>query len=534
MTQPGSTGVLLYCAVILTLSNSAFGAGVTLITHGFSGNVTDWIIPMAQKIPEYYRFPGTNSTCYEIYFVQDGQGNYVPTQSRIGGVAPSNAESGEIIVKLDWSQLAGSVFGGAAYSTTDVAAAFASTLLSTDFIPELGGRALVELPLHLIGHSRGGSMMCEITRLLGAEGVWVDHLTTLDPHPLNNDGFDDTLVTFIVDGSARAYVNVLFADNYYQENSSIFGIDPSGESLLGAYNRYLSSLSGGYSQSHSDSHLWYHGTIDFVVPTSDTQANITVTERQNWWTSYEAGGVNAGFYYSLIGRGNRLSLIEPAGAGTSRIVDGYNQAWDFGAGVSGNRFALPANNGSWPNIIKFNIAGTNIFAIGRTTSLKYFYQFGQSSFQSADLRFYLDNDLNPLNANATQIYQTNVFGSGTNFLKNGTFDFTPNSAASIPGFYAIYGKITFGGHTRYLYAPEIVQLKPSLQAPTLRQTLWANNRFQFNVSGFTGQNVVVQASADLRAWSPLMTNTLTGSDWAFIDSQTGNNPKRFYRAVLLP
>src|SRR5262245_41096623 len=76
-------------------------AGVTLITHGFSGNVTDWIIPMAQKIPTYYRFPGTNFSCYEIYFVRDGQGNYVPTQSRIGGVAPTNAESGEIIVKLD-------------------------------------------------------------------------------------------------------------------------------------------------------------------------------------------------------------------------------------------------------------------------------------------------------------------------------------------------------------------------------------------------------------------------------------------------
>src|SRR6266702_1019041 len=77
----------------------ASGAGVTVITHGFSGNITDWIIPMAQKIPEYYRFPGTNFSCYEISFVQDGQGNYVPTQSRIGGVPPTSADSGEIIVK---------------------------------------------------------------------------------------------------------------------------------------------------------------------------------------------------------------------------------------------------------------------------------------------------------------------------------------------------------------------------------------------------------------------------------------------------
>lgn len=70
MTQPCSTGVLLFYGSILTVSNSAVGASVTLITHGFSGNVTDWVIPMAQKIPEYYRFLGTNFSCYEIYFVQ--------------------------------------------------------------------------------------------------------------------------------------------------------------------------------------------------------------------------------------------------------------------------------------------------------------------------------------------------------------------------------------------------------------------------------------------------------------------------------
>ena len=68
----------------------------------------------------------------------------------------------------------------------------------------------------------------------------MDHLTTLDPHPLNNDGFDDSLETSTVDGRAITYVNVLFADNYYQINSSLFGIDPSGEHVTGAYNPCVS------------------------------------------------------------------------------------------------------------------------------------------------------------------------------------------------------------------------------------------------------------------------------------------------------
>ena len=509
-------------------------AGVTLITHGFSGNVTDWIIPMAQKIPAYYRFPGTNFSCYEIYFIQDGQGNYVPTQSRIGGVLPTNAESGEIIVKLDWSQLAGSVFGGAPYSTTDVAPAFASALLSTNFIPELGGRALVELPLHLIGHSRGGSMMCEITRLLGAQGVWVDHLTTLDPHPLNNDGFDDRPITFTVDGPARVYANVLFADNYYQQNSSIFGIDPSGEPLTGAYNRYLSNLSGGYSQSHSDVHLWYHGTIDLVTPATDTQANITATERQLWWTTYESGGVDAGFYWSLIGHGNRLSNDEPAGAGTGQVRDGYNKDWDFGAGLASNRQPLLANNGTWPNLIQFNLLTTNTFTVGATNRMNFYYQYGPDANTTAKVQVFLDNDLDPINGDVGEVYQQTVPGTGTNAVNVITFQWASNPTSVVPGTYAIYARISAGGKGRYLYAPETLTLTPSLMPPLLTSPVNYSGQVQFAVNGFTGQKVIVQASTNLAAWDSIGTNTLAGRTGSFVDVQAANYARRFYRAVLAP
>jgi hypothetical protein len=112
---------VLVFAALLAVQSELPAAGVTLITHGFSGNVTDWIIPMAQKIPMYYRFPGTNFSCYEVYFIQDDRGNYVPTQSRVGGVPPTSAESGEIIVTHDWSLLACGVLSGAPYSTTNIA-----------------------------------------------------------------------------------------------------------------------------------------------------------------------------------------------------------------------------------------------------------------------------------------------------------------------------------------------------------------------------------------------------------------------------
>ena len=227
-------------------------------------------------------------------------------------------------------------------------------------------------------------MVAEMARLLGAQGVWVDQVTTLDPHPVSLYG----------DADVDMYVNVLFSDNYWQTNPDTFF--PNGQSVFGAYNRYLANLTGGYSCNHSDVHLWYHGTIDFVdTPATDTQATITSTEHSTWWATYEGKGIFAGFNWSLIGKGDRLSTDEPAGSGNGRIVDGFNKIWDFGAGTSANRYALPSNNGSWPNIMKFNVVSANSVIAGASVSMKYFFQFGQSSSQSATVRVYLDTDANP-------------------------------------------------------------------------------------------------------------------------------------------
>ena len=107
----------------------ARGAGVTLVTHGFNGNVTDWVIPMVNALAAHSRLPGSNSTCYEVSFTTNGQGALIAVAQRIGGVAPTASDSGEIFIKLNWS-----AYSTNGYSTTQIATWLTPALLDTNFI----------------------------------------------------------------------------------------------------------------------------------------------------------------------------------------------------------------------------------------------------------------------------------------------------------------------------------------------------------------------------------------------------------------
>jgi hypothetical protein len=514
-------GPVIWCVAASGLFGpelSIRGAGVTVITHGFNSDITSWIIPMAGKITAYRTFPGTNSTCYELSITKSGS-TYSATPTLITGVPPLTSVSGEIIIKLDWSTIDTTL----GVSTVNIANAAAAALLSTNLLPELGGRALVELPMHLIGHSRGGSVVTEMARLLGAQGVWVDQVTTLDPDPVSLYG----------DPAIKNYANVLFADNYWQ-NMGDGILVPNGQAVVGAYNRHLTNLNGGYSSSHSDAHLWYHGTIQLATPASDTQATITAVERQTWWTADETAGTNAGFYYSLIGGGDRFSAAEPAGAGTGRILDGYNQDWDLGAGLTTNRTRLPVDNGAWPNILRLNATGTNRFSVDLPLPIAFYDQFGSGTSAVATVRFFLDPDANPYDTNEIDLGSFVLSGTGTNNVFFNSTNLALNPVATPPGTYSLFARISDGTHARYLYAPETLTVNPSRQAPVLLAPGFQGNQFGFTISGFPGQIVIIQASTNLVQWDSLATNTLTGTTFIFTDETSTGMAQRYYRAALAP
>jgi hypothetical protein len=91
-----------------------------------------------------------------------------------------------------------------------------------------------------------------------------------------------------------------------------------------------------------------------------------------------------------------------------------------------------------------------------------------------------------------------------------------------------------GTRTRYLYAPEILQITPSLQPPAVDASslAFSGGLLHLTVHGFPGQEVAIMASEDLANWTVLETHTFTGTTWEFVDAEAGMFARRFYRASL--
>jgi pimeloyl-ACP methyl ester carboxylesterase len=512
-------------ALAISLATPSLGGGLTVMTHGYNSDVDGWIIPMAQRFPGRTDFPGSNLTCY-IITITGGNQECVATVTREGSPDPPNPsplenDSGEIVVKLDWSAIS----TPETTSSTDVANAAIEALISTDCIPEINGRALAELPIHLLGHSRGSSVASELARLLGAEGIWVDQLTLWDPVDMPFLGFDFN------DATIQVWDNVLFADNYYQQLGELF--IPQGRSVAGCYNRELTNLPGGYSffegGGHSDVHAWYHGTVELGPDSFDGNIDITATMRDTWYASGEQEGEATGFHFSRIGGGNRLGSVRPAGPGTPMVVEGYNQMWDLGAGVSANREPLPTPVDPWPNIIIAARTTSGPLTAGDPLPLRIQYQSEVTGMGDPTLELLLDPDPNPWNGNEIPLSSETLTGSGFDTVLS--INPAPQLSQAVDGMFYVLARLSEGGRTRQMHLREPIQINPAAPAPIIvpGSMRFEANQPTFTIDGTTGQEVIIQASTTLQAWKTIATRTLETDLEDFSDPDAEELPARFYR-----
>lgn len=369
---PGSGLVLavgLWTALAGFLPEQAMGGVATLVTHGLYQTADDWVTQMGKAMARHprrrFEFGSSSPPIYRLGFDRNQN-----LQARlIEGTSPSEDRSGDVILLLDWNPFSGQLIpiNGLPESTTVVGPRIADALLSSALIPELRG-PVARLPLHLVGFSRGGSLVAEISKRLGQRGVVVDHLTLLDPHPLNNDGFVDALLPpagwFIKDGTAAhgVYENVLFADAYFQ---TMF--PPAGANPRGAFVRSLDDwvdTFGGYLLPHDNVHLWYHGTVEVALPiTSDGDETLTEGLRKHWYAPSENQGRHAGYQYSLRAGGDRSEVFKPVDGASGFPLQGLNQSWGSVLGIPSGSNRAPLTDRLpeiRPNLLEFHLTGPTI------------------------------------------------------------------------------------------------------------------------------------------------------------------------------
>lgn len=395
-----------------TLEGRVLLAGVTLITHGWelTSDRPGWLDSMADAI---VASAGPATSVYDMRIARNSAGTSASVVyfGLISGPGFSDSSNADAVVMLDWADASGVDFNDY-FSTGDLASQLVAPLL-TETDPSIGiNEPLADVPIHLIGHSRGASLVSELAKDLGQSGIWVDQLTTLDPDPVNSDP------------PVTIYDNVTFADNYYQTDELEF----HGSYVAGADNTNLSGVFQDGTGDHTDVHAYYDGTISQSAPDDGDGTPIY----SNWYNYAGTGPRSSvGFNWSAIGGGPRPS-------------DGLSSA--FGGSVSSP--AVPNVSGTqWANIDDVTLTDSGSqFKVGQPLNVTFRYEDASST---PTISLYLDNDQSPFDGAGYQVESSTRTSGASVYQPSSPL---PLDTSGVPaGQYFLYAKITDGTDTRFAY-----------------------------------------------------------------------------------
>lgn len=405
-------------------------AGVTVVTHGFQsdGNFPTWLGQMAMAIEARAGQPGFDTRHLRLHVSESLTSSMLDTR---GPDAFWQSRSAEAVVSIDWADASNNnvlPYFGPLVHTDDVGQRGAQALLSTNQGLGIIG-ALAELPIHLIGHSRGAGVVAELARSLGEMGIWVDQLTLLDPHPLD---VDDGVWSGGADPAISLFDSIIAAESFRQNDSLIF---PNGIAVPTTHEVDLSPLIPDVS--HPGVHAYYHGSIDPNAASDGDGQSIFA----DWYVGAPYGPRDqVGFARSRLG-------------GLPLLASGV----DARLGGTASRPSLPAVGAQWPNILLGSVASP--LTLGQTTRIDhpFFYSDRDSA---AVVRAFFDVDTNPYNGTVADAGTTPVvlsdFGTGSVVIGS-------NGVAA--GTYRLGFEISDGSHRRFRYSGQSVTIEYVLYFP---------------------------------------------------------------------
>ena len=569
--------ILAYLLLLAPLK--LIGGNVTIITHGFNSknfgyNTNSWLWKMAFTIGDYEKRTveyGRNNdkTFYLVGF--DENDGYKIKSNQIVGKSIKENPSGDIIIVLDWNPYSGdtSWIGGGQSgieSTIAVSKLVADFLVTDGSFKGING-PITQFPIHLIGHSRGGSLVCEIGKRLGEFGIYVHQITTLDPHPLDNDGFGGIFESFftfgITDGSAKNGISksIVFSDNYYQSNNTVL---PNGTDVLGAANRNLTTETSFLLRSGDDEHglvhAWYYATTHDNYPFNYGKVNLFQDERIKWFFPDEKLGRSSGYIYSSRA-GQRIDNFS---------LKGYDKDFlnniSFGEGESGNQFRKDAPQRMYGNksknilslfSINPNKAETKPHDFGEpidftlttrvgNSNLKYkmVYQadFPNSKpYEQIPLTIFIDKyenlyfGFNRLeDTNSIKFESVTIPSTGEWVVNNLIIDYSKIVAQLNPGWYRVGAVIGDGMDARIFYSNERILVEPDAKIE-FKYTPGSSN-YGFFLYGSLEREYIFQRSYDLKNWEQISTGrfikyedgNLNGRDVLY---SSGSGPQTYWRLI---
>ena len=291
--------------------------------------------------------------------------------------------------------------------------------------------------LHLLGPSRGASIMSNLAASLGRSGVWVDHVTYIDPVPvsINIPGIGE-----VADGPMRVTQNVIFADDYWRSDNNITtGFD--GQPVRGAYNVELTMVQ---QENAGDPHV---GAGAYYIATIDPNEPIVSPAMSSWFqgTKQRPARDQTGYRFSRIVGGGRSR------AGISK---------EFGGPA--RRDAVKQRGAQWANIDAVKVVGSRRqFTLGDRFNVS--FRFNDSD-SASNVTLAIDDDRNPYNGWSATIARRKYDASDTPLTKRVGI----NTATRAAGTYFIAAMIKdAAGHVRYAYSPDSIELATAA-APTSR------------------------------------------------------------------
>ena len=378
-------------------------SGVTLITHGQGGGGDDEAVQLGNLIADI----AGGAAQYKMTVSSDNVLGAKVTNFERRPDSPDIADvaSGERIIFIDWTD---------ANVTPTTAIAEAVAKYMTD-------NGLVEQELHLAGPSRGASVMSNLAGSLGERGVWVDHVTYIDPVPAGAvlPGIGD-----VADGPMRVTENVIFADDYWRSDNNVAtGFD--GQPVDGAHNVSLNNTvqaDHGDIDPHTGAGLYYISTVDPSGP-------LAPGARSSWFGGDNPDRDETGYVFSRI-------------VGGVRPVDGIGA--NFGGAA--HRDSVDEQGAQWANIAQLGLRG-GVTSVPRGKSIQVAFRFNDVDSKST-VSIFLDKDQNPYNANTVSRIARRTYNAApmAGARLSGTTVEAPN------GKYFVYAQIADSdGHVRYAY-----------------------------------------------------------------------------------